>query len=83
MSLFAFDFHNTSNSSFRWIIQGVSGIWTSLTVNFTNILHAAFSCKSFARSFLNLDLRFVLFWRKNIGAKAVRKMLVKLTPGGV
>jgi hypothetical protein len=45
-------------------------------VNFTNIIRAAFSYKSFA---LSLDLRFVLFWRKNIGAKAVRNMLVKLT----
>jgi hypothetical protein len=29
-------------------------------------------------AFLYLDLRFVLFWRKNIGAKAARNMLVKL-----
>jgi hypothetical protein len=40
-------------------------------VNFTNIICAAFSY---------LDLRFVLFWRKNIGAKAACIMLVKLTP---
>ncbi len=33
------------------------------------------------KTFLYLDLRFVLFWRKNIGAKAVRIMLVKLTLG--
>jgi len=26
---------------------------------------------------------FVIFWRKNIGAKAARKMLVKLTPVGL
>jgi len=30
---------------------------------------------------LYLDVRFVLFWRKNIGAKAVRKMLVTLSQG--
>jgi hypothetical protein len=29
---------------------------------------------------LYLDFRFVLFWRKSIGAKAARIMLVKLTP---
>jgi hypothetical protein len=47
-------------------------------VNFTNILRAAFSYKSFAHSFFVLTL--FIFWRKNIGAKAVLKMLVKLTP---
>jgi hypothetical protein len=31
-------------------------------------------------AFLYLDLRFVLFGRKNIIAKAARNMLVKLTP---
>ncbi len=67
---------------FRKIIQGVSGIYTSLTVdNFTNILNAAF-CTKVLRA-VYLDLRFVLFWPKNIGSKAARKMLVKLTPGGL
>ena len=28
-----------------------------------------------------LQLRFVFFWRNDIGAKAARKMLVKLTTG--
>ncbi len=32
-------------------------------------------------TFLYLDLRFKLFWRKNIGAKAARRTLVKLTHG--
>ncbi len=50
-------------------------------VNFTNILRAAFLYESFTRSFLDLDLRFFLFWRKNMDAKAARNMLVKLTPG--
>jgi hypothetical protein len=31
-------------------------------------------------TFLYLDLRFVLLWRKNIGAKAAHIMLMKLTP---
>jgi hypothetical protein len=30
-------------------------------------------------AFLYVKFRFVLFWRKNIRAKAVLKMLVKLT----
>jgi hypothetical protein len=38
-----------------------------------------FRTKVSREAFLYLDLRFVLFWRKNIGAKAARNMLVKLT----
>ncbi len=30
-------------------------------------------------SFSLLQFGFVIFWRKNIGAKAARKMLMKLT----
>jgi hypothetical protein len=44
-------------------------------VNFTNILHV----KVLRAAFLFLHLRYVVFWRKNIGAKAALKMLVKLT----
>ena len=51
-------------------------------VNFTNILRAAFLCESLVSSFSVLTFRFVIFGRKEIGAKAARKMLVKLTPGG-
>jgi hypothetical protein len=35
------------------------------------------------QTFLNLDLRFKLSWRKNIGAKAMPIMLVKLTPSHI
>jgi hypothetical protein len=38
----------------------------------TKVLCAAFMC---------LQFWFVIFWRKDFGAKATRKMLVKLTPG--
>jgi hypothetical protein len=48
--------------------------------NFTNILRAAFSYESFLLSFLCLQFGFVIFWRKDFGAKAGHKMLVKLTP---
>jgi hypothetical protein len=41
----------------------------------------AFYARLFRKAFLNLDLRFVLFWRKNIGAKAARNILVKLATG--
>ncbi len=57
----------------------ISGNYSSthpfaLGVNFTNILCAAFSYESFARSFFELEVKVKLF----IGAK---KMLVKLTLG--
>jgi hypothetical protein len=29
-----------------------------------------------------LQFGFVIFWRKDFGAKAAHKMLVKMTPGG-
>ncbi len=55
-----------------WFMQGV---------NFTHILRWLFSTNVSRNAFLYLKLRFVLFWSKNIGAKAARNMLVKLTPG--
>ncbi len=48
--------------------------------NFTNILQAAFSYKSFLRSFYVLTIWVVMFWQKDFGTKAAHKMLVKLTP---
>ena len=39
-----------------------------------------FCTKGFRAAFLYLHCRFKLFRRKEIGAKAARKMLVKLTP---
>ncbi len=44
-----------------------------MTVNFANILQAAFSYQSSLRT---------IYVRKDFGAKAAHKMLVKLTPGG-
>ena len=40
-----------------------------------------FCTKVFWAAFLYLHCRFVIFWCKEIGAKAARKMLVKLTTG--
>ncbi len=51
-------------------------------VNFTNILQAAFCTKVFCAVFTCLQFGFVIFWRKDFGANAAHKMLVKLTPGG-
>ncbi len=50
-------------------------------INFTNILLASFCTKMFCVAFLKLQFGFVIFWQKNIGAKAALKILVKLTPG--
>ena len=50
------------------------------SVNFANILRAAFRTKVFRAAFLYLQLRFIFFWQKEIGAKTAHKMLVKLTP---
>ena len=47
---------------------------------FTNILQAAFSYESVFAAFLYLQFGFVIFWQKNIGAKAACKMLMKLAP---
>ena len=49
--------------------------------NFTNILRAAFCTKVFCAAFMCLQLRFVIFCRKEICAKADHKMLMKLTVG--
>jgi hypothetical protein len=37
--------------------------------------------KVFCAAFMPLQFGFVIFWRKDFGAKAAHKMLVKLTPG--
>ncbi len=49
-------------------------------VNFTNILRKIFMYVSCKRSFLCLRFRFVLYKRKTVGAKAVRRTLMKLNP---
>jgi hypothetical protein len=51
-----------------------------MTVNFTNILQAAFSYQSSLRTFYVLKIWVCNFWQKDFGAKAAHKMLVKLTP---
>ncbi len=50
-------------------------------VNFTNIIRTAFLYESFARSFFVPRFKVCTFLaQKNIGTKAARNMLVKLTP---
>jgi len=52
-----------------------------MTVNFTNILIAAFSYKSFfSPALMCLQFGFVIFWQKDFGTKTAHKMLVKSTP---
>ncbi len=50
-------------------------------INLTNVLCPAFSYVSCACTFLCLHFRFVLYWRKTVGAKAAHRTYVKLTPG--
>jgi hypothetical protein len=52
-----------------------------MTVNFTNILQAAFSYQSSLRTFYVLAIWVCIFWQKDFGTKAAHKMLVKLIPG--
>jgi hypothetical protein len=40
-----------------------------------------FRKKVLREAFLYLDFKVCTFWRKNIGTKAARNVLVKLTPG--
>jgi hypothetical protein len=54
-----------------------------MTVNFTNILRAAFSYQSSLCSLYVLTIWVSNFWQKDFGTKAAHKMLVKLTPGVV
>ncbi len=52
-------------------------------VNFIKILLAAFfSTEVFFAAFIYVEFGFVIYWPKNLGAKAARKMLVKSTTGG-
>jgi len=48
-------------------------------VNFINILCPPFWTKVLCTAFLQLQFGFVIFWQKNIGAKAACKLLMKLT----
>ncbi len=48
-------------------------------VNFMDILWAPFCTKVLFSAFLYIHYGFEIFWQKNIGAKAARKMWMKLT----
>ncbi len=77
------DFESLEDKSKQELLKLVG--WRKLRkgrtwVNFINIIRAAFTYISFARSFLCLRFRFVLYWRKTIGPKAVRRTLMKLNP---
>jgi len=52
-------------------------IWSQFHQHFTQV----FLYKSELSSFSLLTFGFVIFWRKNIGAKSLCKMLMKLTHG--
>ncbi len=53
-------------------------VWLSISPIFYQQL---FHTKVLCTPFMCLQVGFVIFWRKDFGAKAAHKMLVKLTPG--
>ena len=53
-------------------------VWLSISPTFYKQL---FHTKVLCVPFMCLQFGFVFFWRKDFGAKAAHKMLVKLTPG--
>jgi len=53
-------------------------VWLSISPIFYKQL---FHTKVLCALFMCLQFGFVFFWRKDLGAKAAYKMLVKLTPG--
>jgi hypothetical protein len=53
----------------------------TIGVNFIKILCLTFHTKVFCAAFLYLQFGVVNFWLKNIGAKAARNVLMKLTIG--
>jgi Cyclin, N-terminal domain len=59
--------------------------WTASSawqVSISPIFYEQLLCtKGFCAAFMCLQSGFVIFWRKDLGAKAAHKMLVTLTPG--
>jgi len=54
----------------------------TVKVSISSTFYAQFFCtKVFCPAFIYLWFGFVIFWIKNIGPKAARKMLMKLTTG--
>jgi len=52
-------------------------------VSISPIFYEQLLCtKVYCAAFMCLQFGFVILWQKDFGAKAVHKMLVKLTPGG-
>ncbi len=53
-------------------------VWLSISpIFYKQLLHTKVLCAPFMCS----QFGFVIFWQKDLGAKAAHKMLVKLTPG--
>ena len=75
------EYHNrTKNNPF--FVLSFSFIVGQVSISPT-FYEQLFRAKDFRVTFLYLHCRFKLFWRKEIGEKAARKMLVKLTLAGL
>jgi len=72
---------SASNRPLKWIAARLSILSSNFhpVVNFTNILLVPFLYKRALHSFSMITVWLYNFWQKNIGAKAARKMLMKLT----
>jgi hypothetical protein len=63
-----------------WVCESCLLVKMIPSVNFNNILQAAFS-KVFCAAFFYLQFGFLIFWQKKVVAKAAHKMLVKSATG--
>jgi len=62
-------------------VEGHESCLQSHQVEISPIFYEQIFCtKVFCTAFMFLQFGFVIFWRKDLGAKAAYKMLVKLTP---
>jgi len=50
-----------------------------LEINFTNILRATFLIENVIHIFSEFTMRVCVFWQREVGKTAARKMLMKLT----
>jgi len=65
----------------EWKMHGTCKLDSNnIQVSISSTFYAQLSCtKLFCAAFLQLQFGLAIFWHKNIGAKAVHEMLMKLT----
>jgi hypothetical protein len=73
-------FYWPSQTRETWLFKQEGEGTHTPVVNFIHILRQIFCTKVFLCSFSVLTIWVCIFWRKDFGAKAAHKMLVKVTP---